>query len=102
MIAKQTESTGYLFALEQKDGQGNFGHAGIPGHVGGSKPGKVSRKPRTDFRNMTREDAAELLGSSHGMPKARWERLWQISQHGPRRAFTGVPKLVKEPRQQQE
>ena len=41
MITKQEESTGYLFALEQK-AQGNFGHIGRPGKVGGSGPGGSS------------------------------------------------------------
>ena len=36
MITKKEESTGYLFSLEQKEGQGNFGHSGRPGKVGGS------------------------------------------------------------------
>jgi len=74
---------------------GNRGHAGRPGKVGGSSvAGKVKPKKRTDFRNMTREDAAELLGSSHGMPKARWDRLWEISRHG-RRKDDPLPKKKK-------
>ena len=36
MITKQEESVGYLFVLEQKEGQGNFGHTGRPGQIGGS------------------------------------------------------------------
>jgi len=41
MITKQEESVGYLFALEQKGGpgSGNFGHAGVPGQLGGSASG---------------------------------------------------------------
>jgi hypothetical protein len=41
MITKQTDSVGYLFEMEKKGGpgSGNFGHAGIPGQVGGSGSG---------------------------------------------------------------
>ena len=56
MIAKQEESVGYL--IKGGSGSGNFGHTGIPGHLGGSVSGVgltggSDKKIRQAFESMT-------------------------------------------------
>jgi len=82
---------GLTLMFKGSSSSGNYGHAGIPGHVGGSASGKGRgsgksnpKKERTDYRNMTREEAQRRLDNSHGMSKAKWDKLWEISRHGKR------------------
>lgn len=52
----------------------------LPSVGGGLEP---LAKERIDWKNLTKSEAKKMLNESKGMPKSKWERLWEISQNGP-------------------
>jgi hypothetical protein len=40
---------------------------------------------RMNYKKMKWHEAEKLINESHGMPKAKWEKLWKISRDRSRR-----------------
>jgi hypothetical protein len=39
----------------------------------------IRKSKRINWSKLSKDDAKRMIGESHGMTKAKWERLWRVA-----------------------